>query len=220
MGTAQSQTLYAGRKPNCVRIYDKIAELRMQWNRLRRERERFNAGLQRMELNKEQRRYGFLHVPSFDEFLRWQGIVTSPDSTITRVERQIGGDRIPEEIDTFEKLYSLADFDPFDRMQIISSNETMISPALEHWRGSTRDWLAGRGLQALIDECGNVQHAFGLVTRYGNGNGKRILESLQAFWPKSEIQLSVAQLTRMFRDSVVNQFKLDTYVPGTYAAAL
>ena len=43
MRTADAQTFYAGRRPNFIRIYNKIQELYKQWLALKQACERFNG---------------------------------------------------------------------------------------------------------------------------------------------------------------------------------
>jgi hypothetical protein len=44
----------------------------------------------------------------------------SEQATITRVERQFGGGRIPQVIDTFGELAKLPDFNPFTKIEVIN----------------------------------------------------------------------------------------------------
>ena len=41
--------------------------------------------------------------------------------TLTRVERQMGGGRVPAHIDTFGKLKASAAFNPFDRLDFLAA---------------------------------------------------------------------------------------------------
>jgi hypothetical protein len=68
MGSAVSQSLYAGRRPNCVRIYNKFAELRRQWLKLKRECEKYNRGLNEFDLGEEERLKAIRLPPTFEEF--------------------------------------------------------------------------------------------------------------------------------------------------------
>src|SRR5665213_219444 len=74
MGTAQAQTLYAGKRPNLIRIYDKLAEWRLQLRKLEREARRSNALMEAMELTAEQKYYRALAPPEFKEFCRARGL--------------------------------------------------------------------------------------------------------------------------------------------------
>jgi hypothetical protein len=205
MGSAVAQSLYAGRRPNCVRIYNKIAELRKQWLQLKRTYERYNKGLLKWELTEEQKTYALLYIPSFEEFCKAQGFDYSAGKTVTRIERQIGGDRIPEAVDRLAKLVNLPEFDPFSHLRVVARHSHETRPALECWEGSIRDYLAGIGLQKLISESGGVQTAFSIVTRFGRGNGKRVLDSLQAFLPTTDCPLSCEEITGIYRESVRKQ---------------
>src|SRR5439155_10620589 len=73
-GQRGPETLYYGKKPNCYRIYNKIREYEHQYRKLARAA-------------------GEGEIPSFETMF---GL--SQDNTLTRVERQSGGGRIPHEI--------------------------------------------------------------------------------------------------------------------------
>jgi hypothetical protein len=186
-----------------IRIYNKTAELKRQWLRLRRNRERFNNGLQHFNLTDDQREFAPVNVPTFEEFCTFQNFSLPEGATVTRVERQITG-RMPDELRSVDDLRRLPEFRPFEQFTISNSKRSRL-PALSHWNGSVRDYLAVRGLQQLINDCGSLQHATSIINRYGRGNGKRILESLAPFLPSSGFNLTVHELNDTYKRSVMRQ---------------
>jgi hypothetical protein len=83
------QTLYFGKRPNCIRIYDKLAELRSRALELRPD--------ESVLLNPIER----------------------PGRVLTRVERQCGGGRIPAEVATVGTLLKNArSLDPFEYLEL------------------------------------------------------------------------------------------------------
>src|ERR1700730_10546918 len=90
MGMKTAETLYFGKRPNCVRIYNKITEFQHQYRQLQR------------------RSSDAAEIPPFEEIYGYpeRGV------TLTRVERQIGS-RMPKTVQTFGDFRSLPDFNPF-----------------------------------------------------------------------------------------------------------
>jgi len=206
MGNAVAQSLYAGRKPNCIRIYDKLAELRVQWIRLKRTYERYNKGLSGFTLTDEQQHYALLHIPIFEEFCKRQGFELEPGKIVTRVERQFGGDRIPEQLDRVNKLTRLPEYDPFDDLRIVAGAASyQTRPPIESWGGSIREYLTLIGFQTLSEERGSMHAACSFVTRHGKGNGKRVIDSVQPFLPSSAFKTTARDITRIYRESVRRQ---------------
>lgn len=203
MGNAEAQTFYAGRDDNVIRVYNKTAELRRQWLRLRRKRERFNNGLRHFDLTDDQREFAPVNVPTFEEFCLFQNFSSAEDTTVTRVERQITG-TMPDELRSVDDLRRLPEFRPFKHFAISNSKRSRL-PALSHWDGSVRDYLAVRGLQQLIRDYGSLQHATSIINRHGRGNGKRIMESLTPFLPSSGFSLTVHELNDIYKRSVMRQ---------------
>jgi hypothetical protein len=204
MGTAQAQSLYAGRRPNCVRIYDKIAEWYRQWRKLLRQYERFNRGLRDFELSDEERYYAALHVPSFQEWCRREGFEHREGATLTRVERQIGGDRIPPQLQTVGDLKRAHEFNPFQTLQIVSGGP-ITSFDRPPDSASIRNWLAALGFQKLRDDFGNSQQAVSYVTKFGNGNGKRVLETLLPLLPEQRPAVTAAEILERYRHTTEKQ---------------
>src|SRR5205823_3862416 len=113
------QTLYFGRSPNCFRIYNRVAERTAQYLKDNAAVIRLHIGRGRnvseilgfagLELTSCIGSGTHITIPSFQE--RY-GI--SPDALCTRIERQIGGGRVPPELDRVWKLRrNLPEFNPF-----------------------------------------------------------------------------------------------------------
>jgi hypothetical protein len=204
MGTAVAQSLYAGRRPNCVRVYNKFAELKRQWLRLKRNCEKYNRGLSEFDLTDEQRQNAIRIPLMFDEFCLKEGCEYREGAILSRVERQIGGDRFPQELRTFGDLNRAHEFNPFQAVQIISAGPVTCfeNPP----KGvSVRDWLAVRGLQALQDDLGGVQQTEAFVMKHGNGNGRRVLDSLREIMPRVYPAVTQESVFEIYRQSTEKQ---------------
>lgn len=204
MGTAQAQSLYAGRRPNCVRIYDKIAEWYLQWRKLQRDYERFNRGMKDFNLNQEQRYYAERYVPSFQEWCRREGYEYREGAIVTRIERQIGGDRVPPELRTVGHLSKAHEFNPFQTLQIVSAGPVR---SFDEPPDSVpiRNWLAALGFVKLCEVYGNSQQAISYVTKFGNGNGRRVLDTLLPLLPQERPAVTDAEILEQYRQTTEKQ---------------
>jgi hypothetical protein len=179
IGKAGIQTIAAGKRPNMVRIYDKVAEYREQLKRLNRKR-----GYDAEELTLK------------SEF----GI--SDQATITRVERQFGGGRIPQQIDAFGKLANLPAFDPFTNLEIV--NGTAASVPTRNECGFD-EWIKGMFLRERQEEMGRQQFNRWLNVE-SSGNGTRYRKKYGAFLdPSFDDRLTVDTLFAAYRESVTKR---------------
>jgi len=96
MGRREVQTLYFGKRPNCYRIYDKIAEWQVQYRQLIR---------------------GIDNPPSFADTYG-----QSPAEILTRVERQCGGGRVPR-FETVADLRHASEFNPFEKLEFLGGGK-------------------------------------------------------------------------------------------------
>ena len=162
MGTADAQTIYAGRRPNFVRIYNKIKEWFGQWLKLKQRCERFNRGMKGFSMSAEQRHFGVRFCPTFEEFCIAEGFAYQEGATLTRIERQISGQRFPEELRVFGDLRRAHLYNPFTSLRIVPSEA--IRCFTEPPKGvSIRDWLAVSGLNTLMRDLGRC--ATGIFVR-------------------------------------------------------
>lgn len=179
LGRGEIQTLYLGSRPNCFRIYNKIAELKKQY-----------AALKRNETEEQQ-------LPSFEELYGYpsEGLV------LTRVERQFGGSRIPDELSTLRALKENATtFDPFASLEFLSCNKPEPDPDAY----DLMKFLAGLGLCHLIREHG-MQRTRKFVNKQSRGNAARTFRELSDFLPRTGTDFSIPDLTGLYRDSVQKQ---------------
>ncbi len=179
VGKAGIQTISAGKRPNIVRIYDKVAEYKDQLQKLQRKRSRDAEELTLMH-----------------EF----GI--AEDATITRVERQFGGGRIPAKIDCFGLLPRLLDFNPFASVEILNGTGSKI-PTIP--KIGLDAWLTGTRLSQLHREMGEQQFRRWLNAN-STGNGARYRKKYEAFLnPELDRTITAQTIFETYRESVAKQ---------------
>ena len=203
MGSAVAQTLYAGKRPSLIRFYNKLAEWRMQLRKIEIRNKRFNDRMEGLEMSEEQEYFGRLLAPTFAEYCRARGYQLHEDSVLTRIERQIGGNRIPLELATLGDLRNAHDFHPFSGVQIDFTGpvQNIDSPPVGI---PLRDWLASIGFETVKERLG-MQLARSLVLKHGNGNGKRILASLAESAPTKRQPLTIEEIQESFVRSTLPQ---------------
>ena len=180
IGNAGVETISAGRRPNIIRIYDKVAESRMQFRRMQRKSSIDAEPLQ------------FEDEFGFDE-----------NATRTRVERQFGGGRIPAVVSTFGKLPHLPDFNPFDVLEITGDTGTQLPTVREC--ESVPEYLAGVELNRRVVEAG-LQTTRRWLNKESNGNGARLLKRFHRFLPGSNTEsITVQRIFDIYRTSVIDQ---------------
>jgi hypothetical protein len=179
IGKAGIQTIAAGKRPNMVRIYDKIAEYNEQLRRLNRKR-RFDA--EKATLKSE---FG-----------------VSDQATMTRVERQFAGRRIPLNIGSFGKLANLPSFNPFTNIEIFNGNAARVPTRNEC---GFDEWMKGTFLRERQEEMGRQQFCRWLNVE-SSGNGARYRRKFAAFLESdSDDRLTSDTLFAAYRESVMKQ---------------
>lgn len=179
IGRAGIQTLSAGKRPNIFRAYDKVAELKTQLRELQRKRSR-DADAITLE----------------SEF----GI--SENATITRLEQQFGGNRIPFQIDSFGNLRDLPEFNPFTRVEISTGTGAHV-PAIADC--GLNFWLTGTRLRELQDEMGRQQFRRWLTT-HSNGNSARWVRKYEPFLDlENDNAVTPETVFQTYRESVQKQ---------------
>jgi hypothetical protein len=183
MGNRAIQTLYYGKRPNVIRIYNKVEEYRTQYQRILR---RVPPGITPATFEEQ---FG---VPEFGHIL-------------TRVERQMGGGRIPNALATVGYLQYCADFNPFDGIEFISGGRAEPDP-----RDYTfMEYSTGMHLRHLAESEG-MQAAMSYITRHSKRNKKWALKKFGDFLPvPSKEDLTAARLFELFQRSVTAQFQTD-----------
>ena len=154
MGKRGIETVYFGKKPNCYRIYNKIAELQYQYQHMQRQTES--------------------ELPTFEQCFGY-----TDDFILTRVERQIAGGRVQKQIATLGRLQKNAiEFDPFDKLEIVSGGKP--EPNVTDYDLST--WLAGKQITAMCRELG-MHRLRQFINRHSAGNASRYLRTYRDFLP-------------------------------------
>jgi hypothetical protein len=180
MGKGCIQTLYFGKRPNLIRIYDKQAEYQDQYRTLVR------------KLGKD------VEPPSFESVFG----LSNRDSVLTRVERQMGG-RIPPEVATLRQVIESGfAFKPFSRLKIIDHPPT---PELDsHVSFETR--CTGLYLQSIAQSDG-MQAANSFISKYSNGNASWVRKKYEFFLASASRTTGIteAELQRRFEESLARQ---------------
>ena len=178
MGMRVVQTFYLGKKPNVFRIYDKVAERKYQYARLARQ---LSPGTQQ----KSEEIYGL-----------------SPNAVLTRVERQIAGGRVPQQIGTFGKLRSADSFNPFQRLKIIDGSDDCPQP------GDCRSDVYERGMEVRrsILQQGFQRTRYSL-NEQSRGNADRILKTVSPFIPSEGYRITTDELFAHYQESVSWQLR-------------
>jgi hypothetical protein len=181
MGRGDIQTLYLGKRPNCFRIYNKIAELKQQYVALKRQQTEEHP------------------LPSFGELFGYP----SEGFVLTRVERQFGGSRIPLELSTLRALKENAlTFDPFSRLELIAGGRPDPNPD----DYELMKFLAGKGLRQVFDEQG-MQRTRRFVNQKSRGNAARVFRELKDFLPCSLAGFGIPDLRQRYIESVQRQLE-------------
>jgi len=204
MGSAIAQTIYAGKRPCLIRMYDKLAEWKRQLRKMEIQYKRHNDSMVGLDMSEEQKYYGRLIAPTFAEYCAARGYQLHDQSVFTRVERQIGGNRIPPELATLGHLRFVHEFRPFNGIRIAGTEpiQDFSSPPAEV---PVRDWLASIGYETLKERLGSEQLARSVVLKHGNGNGKRILNSLAETSLAKRQPLTMEEIQESFRRSALLQ---------------
>jgi hypothetical protein len=180
MGKGDIQTLYFGKRPNLIRIYDKQAEYREQYRTLVR------------RLGKD------VEPPSFESVFG----VSDPTSILTRVERQIGV-RIPAEVGTLGRIVKSGfEFKPFAKLKIIDH-----APAPNIDSGTSFETrCTGLFLQHLAQTEG-MQAANAFISKHSNGNASWVRKKYQPFLASASqgAGITEAELQARFEQSMRRQ---------------
>ena len=204
MGSGVAQTIYAGKRPNLFRIYDKLSEWRRQFRKIEWDYTRFNESMKDMKLSDEARYCGQRVAPTFKEYCKRFGHDFHPGQILTRVERQIGGTRLPPEFSTVGHLRYAHDHNPFTALNVIPGGPGPIL-AQPPENASIRNWLAALGFERLKEHLGSAQNARQFVLRHGKNNGQRILESLAEAAPQMCSGTTIEQIRESYRTSTLAQ---------------
>jgi hypothetical protein len=186
LGMKGIQTIYLGKRPNFIRIYNKTAEWQYQYRRL------------------EQRA-----VPLGEELPSFESLFGRPESSVlTRVERQIGG-KVSEQIQfpaQNKKVKTVGDlrthakeFDPFTKLLLIEGRR---APQPSDF-SQVNQYLAVMQARHLITQMG--MHAFyQWVGVHTNGNAWRWWSNYGQ-WVCDSPGITAPELYERYRKSVSQQ---------------
>ena len=267
MGKREVQTMYIGKRPNCFRVYDKLAERRAAWTREKRRHERLASEIVRdkavecwpasqsyaLQTKEGLRKLAKRCVPGgryympFPDFETWfaaqcvgpltnlvqmrlpgqeepeqlgLSLVPQLPKVITRVERQMAAGRVPESLDSFEKLFSKAalDFNPFARLEFSSFDGTT-QIVLKH-RGKCDESCAGLQHFSVVEFAAGQQFRQWLETgmsyqqlyaywNQGSRKAKAIAKKFAPFVaaanPAKVVSITSSELYERYRSSVSRQ---------------
>jgi hypothetical protein len=179
IGRGEVETIWAGCRPNVFRIYNKVAESKVQFRRMQ-----LRAGKNGEQPDFE-REFGFKKT-----------------DILTRIERQCGGNRIPPQLETFGDLHNAPDFNPFDVLEIVSSGHPNL-PTPGECEGL--EYYTGIGMHIEAQRLGMQQFRKSL-NQQSKGNAARTIERYRRFFAdKSETPITEEQIYGIYRDSVQKQ---------------
>jgi hypothetical protein len=130
MGKREVQTIYFGKKPNCIRIYNKTAEHEHQYSKLLR-------------------KIGDNEIPAFSEIFGCE-----KDAIKTRVERQMAAGRVPKKytiVSAVKKHFH--QFNPFDKLEFIKASRLTPEPRICDFP-SLKDYAAAMYFREKCGEMG------------------------------------------------------------------
>lgn len=235
-GKQRVQTLYYGKKPNQVRIYDKHDEEIYQYQKLARV---WKRELKMRESAEWLRTHDISEVPDFPayiskkvnalvkaskQFPSFEDVFNEPEKgTIkTRFERQIGGgkDKFPANVRTFADLKNLPDYNPFANVHVLFRGQHRPDPMPYDGNGKMRRMqthFTGLYLKRMFEEYG-MQRVMDAMNQFpSRGAKKKLLSVYSDYLPdaperefggyKESSGISSAQLYDFYRDSVQRQLK-------------
>ena len=185
----RAETLYAGVKPNQIRIYDKVAERRMQYAR-------YCQGFAR-----ETAKTPFLFDVELTSFETMYG--HRDDAVITRVERQVSGRDVEKlHITSVGTLRTAHMLDPFEKMLFFDAQR--FDPRIEDW--GFRDWCAGMHLQQRVQQFGVSETLTWMRAQLGK-NFDRAKKNFAPFLRVTDnvIGIDAGRLKDIYRRSAIRQ---------------
>jgi hypothetical protein len=187
-----AMTIYAGVKPNQIRIYDKTGERLERWHR----------ECQRVRnLNKKNMVEGleapFLVEPTFEQMFGY-----SSDQMITRVENQISGKNLERiGLNTMHDLWQAADRQPFSKIRFINDKQVLL--CREDYTAD--EWMAGLHLQAEAKAHGIAATKRYMYEIYGNKNFYRKWAEFLPFIQNGDKLCTYDRLQKSYEKSCYDQ---------------
>lgn len=227
MGKRKIQTLYWGKRPSCLRIYDKIAERHIAYTRwcrklIRKEKETWGDA---QAIAKPEDRVPLVlpELPSFSEWLAVELPVTArkpmqsaipgleePEQlcfpVVTRVENQMGGS-VPQDLESLHLVKKNArDFDPFAGLDLLVGRSRVpdrdAKDASGKWLYQPLQYLGGMYLREHWDDHG-AQEIWNFLNR--DRNGDRLRELLADFIPDHGPGITPGELREIYHQTVTHQ---------------
>lgn len=196
MGRRELQSFYLGKRPNCFRIYNKLKEQEKQYaDYLSSYRKEF-----RRKSGKEWAKQGT--KPEYPPPMSFEEMFPPIEhKVLTRVERQIGGSRLPKPLSTVASLKNLDDFNPFAPIEIYGECGPM--PTVEEV--GLHRLVSGRGYRDLFRELG--EHEFrSFLNLHSPGNAARVIREYGAFiYADRKREVTNEILWQQFRESYAKQ---------------
>jgi len=230
MGKKFYGTYYWGKRPSCLRVYDKVAERKIEYDRWCRRtiREERKAWGQENAIAKPEDRKPLL-LPELPDFLEWLAIelpisqqarraqaaipgLEDPEQlqcfpVVTRVENQMGG-RVPENLSSLHLVKTNArEFDPFAGLELLTGRREVPDPNAKDASGKyiwdPVRYATGIGIRELFKTWG-AQQAWNILDR--QRHGARILETYRDFIPDTgEPGITPAALRDRYQATVTQQ---------------
>jgi hypothetical protein len=227
MGKKVYQTLYFGKRPSCVRIYDKTAERLAHYGLLKKRaiRDEKKKWAERYTMSRDRENFPKFVPPNLPTEHEWlamqlpeikQDIPVNdcvakvlPFPVVTRVENQFGG-RVPKELATVADISkNVLDFNPFARMRLLFGVKVAPKFDARDARGNYRfpviEWMAWMYVRDNLKSLGAAQ-IWSIVNR--DRNGKRYFEKMKDFLPEDESGcpgVSETDLYERYRHSISRQ---------------
>jgi hypothetical protein len=221
MGKKVYQTLYFGKRPSCVRIYDKVAERVAQFELMKRRvnrdaREQYTEYLKTLTSLRDDL-FLWPQFPTVEQWLSEQlPSVKAPllhFPVVTRVENQFGG-RVPGNLYTLgEMRKNVLDFNPFEHMKLVQGD--VIPPGLgdkvslpwggEKYRFRVLEWMSYMYVRENWKKLGAAQ-MWSMLNR--DRHGRLYLRKMAEFLPLPDDAspgISEPQLYDCYRDSISRQ---------------
>jgi hypothetical protein len=193
MGKSGVETFYLGKRPNVIRIYNKIAERRGEYMRLKR---RALTEAKTLAMREPMGTPFMFLFPSFEQMFGY------PETgfILTRVERQIAGGRVPEQLSTFARLRAADEFDPFEKLVFLDGGK--LDPNQADYDFPT--YCMGMQTRQLIQEQG-FHRTKQLLNQRSPRNAARILRRVADFLPQGGDLLTSKGLLERYQQSVSKQ---------------
>ncbi len=227
MGKRRIETCYWGKRPSCLRIYDKIAERLVAYERWKRRliRDEKKSWGEEMALLKPEERTDLL-LPEIPAFLDWLGIelpitqrgeaqselpgLEQPQQlafpVVSRVENQMGG-RVPAAMSSLHLVKKNArEFNPFDGFDLwVGRSRTpdgFDKTEDGNWKYAPTQFFAGMYLREHWSDLG-ASAIWYMLNR--DRNGARLREFFRDFIPDNGPGVTPAELFDRYQESLSRQ---------------